>query len=192
VAQEQDQRRQKRLDALKSLQDLLGLPQIPRRIDCVDISNFQGKANVASCVVFENGAPLKDAYRHYKIKTLLGQNDFESMKEIMVRRYSKDQINWPNLLIVDGGKGQLNSVLSVLRELGCQFPVVGLAKARTMRNFKSSEVEASEERFFLPGQKNPVKIKTRSALALVTRIRDEAHRFAITFHRKIRDDSTFE
>jgi excinuclease ABC subunit C len=158
----------------------------------VDVSNFQGAANVASCVVFENGVPNKEAYRHYKIQSVLGQDDFQSMKEIMIRRYAKGVENWPNLLVLDGGKGQLSSAVAVLKEIGCTFPVVALAKARTQSNFRSEDVKSSEERIFFPGQKNPTKIKNKAALQLLTRIRDEAHRFAITFHRKVRDDSFYE
>jgi excinuclease ABC subunit C len=192
LSQEEERRRTRSRDALLGLQHVLELENMPVRIDCVDVSNFQGTANVASCVVFENGRPHKESYRHYKIKTVQGQNDFASMKEVMVRRYGKGRENWPDLLIIDGGKGQLSSVMIIMKELGCNFPVVGLAKARTKRNFRSEDVESSEERFFIPGQSNPKKIKNRAALSLVTRIRDEAHRFAITFHRKIRDDKSFE
>ncbi|MBP7843913.1 MAG: excinuclease ABC subunit UvrC [Proteobacteria bacterium] len=192
LSEEEDKRRSRYRDALLALQKLIEMPILPTRIDCVDVSNFQGAANVASCVVFENGVPNKEAYRHYKIQSVLGQDDFQSMKEIMIRRYAKGVENWPNLLVLDGGKGQLSSAVAVLKEIGCTFPVVALAKARTQSNFRSEDVESSEERIFFPGQKNPTKIKNKAALQLLTRIRDEAHRFAITFHRKVRDDSFYE
>lgn len=170
-------------EGLVAIAKLLELKGPPRRMECVDISNFQGEENVASAVVFMHGKPDKSEYRHYKISGFDGQNDFASMRELMARRYGKSDSPVPDLLVVDGGKGQLSSVMLVLNELGCKFPVVGLAKARTKRDFKSGEVEATEERLFLPGQKNELRIKNPQALRVLTQIRDEAHRFAIEFHR---------
>lgn len=161
-------------------------------MECVDISNFQGQANVASCVVFENGKPKKSDYRHYKIKSVVGQNDFASMKEVILRRYTKQDVQLPDLLVVDGGKGQLSSVVEVFEELELNFPVIALAKARTESDFKDAKVKVSQERIFLPGQKNPKIIKNPEVLKLMTHIRDEAHRFAINFHRKKRSDEMFE
>lgn len=177
-------------EGLVAIQKLLDLPNAPRWMDCVDISNFQGEANVASAVVFVSGKPAKEHYRHYKIQGFTGQNDFASMKEVMFRRYGKEEgCPKPDLLVIDGGRGQLSSVVEILKELGCTFPVVALAKARTEADFKSEEVESSEERLFVPGQKNFKKIRNARALQILTHLRDEAHRFAITFHRKKRSEA---
>lgn len=175
--------RRRAQDGLEAIARLLSLPEAPMRLECVDISNMQGEANVASCVVFKHGKPDKSEYRHYKIAGFSGQNDFASMKEVMSRRYGKPDSPVPDLLVVDGGKGQLASAVEILKSLGCTFPIAGLAKARTQRNFKSSEVESSEERLFLPGQKNAIPIKHAQAFRILTHLRDEAHRFAIEFHR---------
>ena len=126
-------------------------------------------------------------YRNYIIKGIEGQDDFGSLREVVRRRYGKQDGPRPDLLIVDGGKAQLESVLLAMKEVGVDFPVVGLAKARTERSFKSQKVESSEERIFLPGVKLPKAVKSLEILRLVTEIRDEAHRFAIGFHRKRRD-----
>lgn len=176
-------------DALDGIARLLSLPERPERMECIDVSNFQGEANVASCVVFIGGKPDKSHYRHYKIQGFSGQNDFASMKEVMARRFGKPDSPRPDLLVIDGGRGQLSSVQQILNELGCDFPVVGLAKARTERDFTSEEVKSSEERIFVPGQKNPLKIRNAEALKVLTQLRDEAHRFAIEFHRKKRSEA---
>lgn len=181
-----DERRMAGLEAVAKLLDLSGPPH---RIECVDVSNFQGEANVASAVVFVGGRPATSEYRHYSIQGFSGQNDFASMKELMWRRFGKNDPNMqkPDLLVIDGGRGQLASVMTVLKELGAKFPVVALAKARTESDFRSSELSSSEERIFVPGQKNPLKIRSAEALRILTHIRDEAHRFAISFHRLRRD-----
>lgn len=176
-------------DALDGIARLLSLSERPERMECIDVSNFQGEANVASCVVFIGGKPDKSHYRHYKIQGFSGQNDFASMKEVMARRFGKPDSPRPDLLVIDGGRGQLSSVQQILNELGCDFPVVGLAKARTERDFTNEEVNASEERIFVPGQKNPLKIRNAEALKVLTQLRDEAHRFAIEFHRKKRSEA---
>ncbi len=177
------QLRSRRTQELTELKDFLGLSDLPRHMECIDISNFQGSANVASAVVFKDGRPQKSEYRHYSVRGFEGQNDFESFKEIISRRYGKPDSPKPDLLVVDGGKGQLSSVMMVLKELGRDFPVIGLAKARTQSDFRSDRVRVSEERVFFPGQKNEAKIKAPGALKLLTHIRDEAHRFAIEFNR---------
>jgi len=182
--EEQRSLRLKQQDSLLKLQKLIALPKLPRWMECIDISNFQGAANVASCVVFVNGKPSKENYRHYKIKSFDGQNDFASMKELVSRRYGKPDSRMPDLLVVDGGKGQLASVLQIAEALELDFPIISLAKARTESNFSSEEIESSEERIFLPNQKNHKKIRDAGVLKLLTHIRDEAHRFAIEFHRK--------
>jgi len=190
AAEWRTEKRRSREDGLDAIAKMLELAGPPRRIECVDISNFQGAANVASAVVFVDGRPEKAQYRHYKIQGFSGQNDFASMREVMSRRYAKPDSPVPDLLVVDGGKGQLASATEILKGLGCTFPVVGLAKARTKRNFASSDVETSEERIFVPNQKNPIRIKNIEAFRILTQIRDEAHRFAIEFHRKKRDEAS--
>lgn len=180
--------------ALEEIQERLKLPGPPLRIECFDISTFQGAETVASQVVFEDGVPNKDQYRRYKIRTVQGTNDFESMREVLTRRFAHQELELPDLIVIDGGKGQLGIATEVLREIGQEkVPVVGLAKARTDSDFKSSEVRGSEERFFLPGRQNPVVFKTSSeAFRILVSIRDEAHRFAITYHRKLREASSLE
>ncbi len=170
-------------DVLLKVATFLKLDAPPKTMECIDISNFQGEANVASCVVFVNGKPDKNLYRHYKIQGFDGQNDFKSLQELVTRRYLKPDSPRPDLLVVDGGRAQLSSVMEILDSAGLKFPVVSLAKARTESNFQSEEVVASEERIFFPGQKLSKKIKEPDVLKLLTHLRDEAHRFAIEFHR---------
>ncbi|MEK6773954.1 MAG: excinuclease ABC subunit UvrC [Bdellovibrionota bacterium] len=179
-----------KLRGLDEIQKKLNLSQRPLRIECFDISTFQGTETVASQVVFENGHPSKDNYRRYKIKTVEGTNDFASMEEVLRRRFAHAEWDYPDLIVIDGGKGQLSVVVKVLESLGkTEIPVCGLAKARTESDFQAQEVSASEERFFLPGRQNPVTFKSNSeALHILTGLRDEAHRFAITYHRKIRGE----
>ncbi|NCN41806.1 excinuclease ABC subunit UvrC [bacterium] len=182
--QEKKEQRMKSADTLGKLKKFLALPRLPRHMECIDISNFQGSANVASCVVFKDGKPFKDEYRKYNIKTVDGQDDFKSMQELVSRRYLKPGAKMPDLLVVDGGRGQLSSVCKILDEFELGFPVISLAKARTQSDFKSEEVGSTEERIFLPGQKNHKKIRDQGVWKLLTHIRDEAHRFAISFNRK--------
>lgn len=180
--------------ALEEIKERLKLPTLPVRIECFDISTFQGAETVASQVVFEDGVPNKDQYRRYKIKTVQGTNDFESMREVLTRRFKHTELDAPDLVVIDGGKGQLGIATEVFKEIGQpDIPVVGLAKARTSSDFESSEVRGSEERFFLPGRQNPVIFKTSSeAFRILVSIRDEAHRFAITYHRKLRESTSLE
>lgn len=179
---------------LQEIQEKLSLPQLPVRIECFDISNFQGDESVASQVVFEDGVPSKDHYRRYKIKTVVGSNDFASMKEVLSRRFAHTEYEDPQLIVVDGGKGQLSAAVKILEEIGKRdVPIVGLAKARVQGEFSDQEVLSSEERFFLPGRQNPVVFKSNSeAFYILTGIRDEAHRFAITYHRKLREATSLE
>lgn len=180
---------------LEEIKDRLSLPEIPVRIECFDISNFQGAETVASQVVFEEGTPNKDQYRRYKIRTVVGENnDFESMREVLTRRFKHNELDDPQLIVIDGGKGQLGIAMEVLKAVGrSEIPVVGLAKARTKGTFSDSEVFATEERFYLPGRSNPVVFKSGSeAFQILVGIRDEAHRFAITYHRKLREATSLE
>jgi excinuclease ABC subunit C len=172
---------------LMKLQEELGLINLPRRIEAFDISTIQGAESVASMVSFENNFPDKRQYKKFKIRTVAGQDDFASMAEVIERRYAKakDAGTLPDLILIDGGKGQLNAALDVLRELGVEGPdVIGLAKARS----GEEGTEREFERVFLPGVDEPIILDPTSATThLVARVRDEAHRFAITYHRKLRD-----
>ena len=167
-------------EALLQLESALALQAAPRRIECFDISTIHGSYTVASMVVFTTGVADKSQYRRFKIKTPLDEaNDVVSMAEVISRRYSKERMaderfgSKPDLLILDGGKPQLNAVTKQLGEMGVDIPVVGLAK--------------SDEELFVTWDENPVVLPSGSAsLYLVKRIRDEAHRFAITFHRELR------
>lgn len=182
-------------DLVDKLQSRLKLSNTPTRIECYDISNFQGKQIVGSMVVFDEGEPDKASYRHFKIRTTDKQDDFASMYEVLTRRFKRTlEGDWPkpDLVVIDGGKGQLGQAVAVLTDLGIHdVDVVSLAKARVERDMMASEVVKSPERVFLPGRKNPVVLRQNSAeLFLLTRIRDEAHRFAVTFHRKQRRRAT--
>jgi excinuclease ABC subunit C len=163
---------------LEGLQGELGINNLPRRIECFDISNIQGSDNVASMVVFENGRPKKSGYRLFKTRTVEGEaNDFASMKEVVGRRYSRlltEKAAFPDLIIIDGGKGQLSAACEALAELNVTGQeIIGLAK--------------KQEEIYFPGKSQPVLLSRRSeALFLLQRARDEAHRFAVTFHRKRR------
>ena len=164
-------------NSLKALQRDLRLPAPPRKIECFDISNIQGSDMVASLVVFADGKPKKSEYRKFKIKTVEGPNDFASMQEVVERRYAKllqEKIKLPDLIMVDGGKGQLSNAIEVLNKLEINnVPVIGLAKRL--------------EEVFMPIQNEPIQLpRTSSGLRLMQQIRDEAHRFAITFHRSVR------
>ena len=179
---------------LEEIQVKLQLPQFPARIECYDISTFQGAETVASQVVFEDGVPSKENYRRYKIKTVEGIDDFASMTEVLSRRFTHKEYEDPQLIVIDGGKGQLNVATKILEQIGrSDIPVVGLAKARTQGEFDNPDVFSTEERFFLPGRANPVIFKTNTeAFHILVGIRDEAHRFAITYHRKLREATSIE
>jgi excinuclease ABC subunit C len=187
-------RNQERDEGLKEIQIKLNLPDLPRRIECFDISTFQGQETVASQVVFEDGLPAKEHYRRYKIKSVKGIDDFAAMTEVLSRRFRHTEYEEPSLLVVDGGKGQLAIAVKVLSDLGLShIPVVGLAKARTQSDFQNAEIKVTEERFYLPGRSNPVVFKPSSlAYQILVGARDEAHRFAITYHRKLREATSLE
>jgi excinuclease ABC subunit C len=176
------------IKALEEVQEKLDLARLPHRIECYDISNIQGEDAVASRVVFMDGAPDKNLYRRYKIRTVEGSNDFAMMREVLDRRFSKGEEAMPDLVVVDGGKGQLSQAVAILDELSVQgVAVVGLAKARTERDFRKTEVESSDERIFIPGRKNPVALRPhQDAYKLLVHVRDEAHRFAVSYHRHLR------
>ena len=175
------------MERLKRLQHRLGLYYFPKRIECFDNSNISGTTAVAGMVVFENATPAKSYYRKYKIKSEQGPDDYGHMQEVLERRFknSDDDENLPNLLMVDGGKGQLNIAMDVIRNLGLEnaFDVVAIAK-------KNTENEETEDKIFKPNRANPINFgKDMDLLLFLQRIRDEAHRFAITFHRQKRGKS---
>ncbi len=165
--------------ATAELKRLLRLERAPRRIEGFDISNTMGQESVASFVVWEEGQAKKSDYRKFRIKTVSGANDFASMKEAVAQRYGKSEdLALPDLVLIDGGLGQLAAAMEGLKEAGqTGLAIIGLAKAKGDK----------EERIFLPGRKNPILLKPSSpATHLLQRVRDEAHRFAITYHRKLR------
>ena len=191
---DQDKAREKMLG---DLQAQLRLKQYPYRIECFDISTIHGAHAVGSQVTFINGEPDKAHYRHYRIRTIDpsgGGDDFGMMLEVLKRRFArgKEEASLPDLIVVDGGRGQLSMALAAMTEVGVSgVDVVGLAKMRVQAAPRRAEIERSEERIFLPGQSNPVILKRNSnALFLLQRVRDEAHRFAITHHRKLRSRQT--
>ncbi len=181
---------EQREKALEDLRAGLRLRTAPKRIECFDISNIQGNLAVGSLVVFDEGEPDKSRYRRFRIKTVDGADDFAMMYEVLTRRYRRAVADndLPDLLMVDGGKGQLGVAVQVFKELAIdQVYLIGLAKMRTERDPFSEEVARSAERIFVPGRKNPIILKQNSsALFLLQRVRDEAHRFAISYHRRLR------
>ncbi|MGZ6141977.1 MAG: excinuclease ABC subunit UvrC [Myxococcales bacterium] len=246
-----------KLEALERLQSRLKLPRLPRRIECFDISTLQGQLTVGSQVVFTDGEPDKSGYRLFKVRGDAAGDDFASMFQVLTRRLKRgiEEASLPDLLVVDGGKGQLNVARAALRELGLELrdvPLAGLAKSRVLEDeerfaarqgfkvgdawqekglplqgaprpplgpiisqgsdiapeaapvsrlgrsrkkgrFVKGDIERSPERVFLPGQKNPIVLRQNtSELHLLARLRDEAHRFAITFHRKLRRERNFK
>jgi excinuclease ABC subunit C len=182
---------------LKELQSKLRLRNYPQRIECFDISMLHGAHAVGSMVTFVNGEPDKSRYRHYRIRSIdasSGGDDFGMMLEVLKRRFARgrEEEDLPDLVVVDGGKGQLAMALAAMADVGVKgVEAVGLAKMRVQSAPRSAEIERSEERVFLPGQSNPVILKRNSnALFLLQRVRDEAHRFAITHHKKLRTRQT--
>jgi excinuclease ABC subunit C len=175
---------------LSRLQQKLGLKNFPRRMECFDISHFQGSAIVASQVAVTDGETDKSRYRKYKIKTLEKQDDFASMYEVISRRLKRGQEDGdlPDLLVIDGGKGQLASAHAAMKDVGVEgVDVVGLAKSRDLEVFdRDAESARSPERIFVLGRKDPIVLPQNSAeMFMLTRLRDEAHRFAITFQKQV-------
>ena len=160
--------------AVEALARVLDLPRLPERMECFDISHTQGIETVASMVVFEHGRPAKQEYRRFKLKTVQGKpDDFKSMAEIMGRRYGERDWPAPDLIVIDGGKGQLHAALPIIREAGCEAPVISLAKRI--------------EDVFVEGRSDSIILSHHTPeLQLLQAIRDEAHRFAITYHRSLR------
>jgi excinuclease ABC subunit C len=179
-----EERNKDKIKLLEQLQKDLQLPEIPMQIECFDNSNFQGSFPVSAMVSFHNGEPNKKEYRHFNIKTVEGINDFASMKETVFRRYKRllaEERPFPQLVIIDGGKGQLNAAVEALEDLDVKgrTVMIGLAK--------------NEEEIFFPGDTESVKLPYNSdSLKLIRRIRDEVHRFGISFHRQKRSKGTFK
>jgi excinuclease ABC subunit C len=185
-------KKQRRVEALEELREALNLESLPLRIECFDISNIQGQEIVGSMVVFEDGLPKKSHYRKFTVRGLDGQDDFAAMREVISRRFSRlgadpASAEWnesfaatPNLVVIDGGKGQLSAALAAMQELDLpRVAVIALAKRI--------------EEVFVPGQSGPILLDEHSpGLQLLQRVRDEAHRFAVTFHRQRRDASARE
>ena len=168
-------------DALYELQEVLELENVPRTILCFDISHTQGSEVVASGVFFENGEPSKGEYKRFRIRGAWGNDDFASMHEVVTRWFNRrvqEQKPLPDLVVIDGGKGQLGSALKAMEEIGLpQQPVISLAKR--------------EEEVYVPGRSDPIRMPKRSpALRLLQRVRDEAHRFAVGYNRKLRTKRT--
>jgi excinuclease ABC subunit C len=170
--------------ACKRLQDILGLKKYPKRMECYDISNISGVDKVGSMVVFTDGVKDSEQYRRFKIKTVEGADDFASLKEVLTRRIlrmqeQEERFSAPDLIIIDGGKGQLSAVHEVFKELGVSdIELISLAKKQ-------------EEIFTLNADEPVVLAKNDYCLRLLQRIRDEAHRFAITYHRSLRQKRSF-
>ena len=170
--------------AVVELGKLLGMANAPERIECYDVSNISGTDSVASMVVFIDGIPAKKEYRKFKIKTVVGADDFKSLKEVLSRRFkhfidNDDKFSRPDLIVIDGGLGQLNSVKAVADEMGVDVPIISLAK--------------QEEEVFTTHSKESIRLSAdNNARRLLQRVRDEAHRFAIMYHRKTRDKNFFK
>jgi excinuclease ABC subunit C len=178
------------MDILNRLQQKINIQRFPNRIECFDNSNISGTNPVAGMVVFEKGNPLKSEYKKFNIKTVKHQDDYAYMEEVLKRRYGKaeDSAPYPDLLLIDGGKGQLNIGVKILKELQLneKFSIAGIAKKDAMKGEK-------DDKIFVPGRTNPINFGREGDLLLfLQRIRDEAHRFALSYHRKKRSDTAFQ
>jgi excinuclease ABC subunit C len=167
---------------LEQLERALGLPRRPERIECIDISTTMGARSVGSLVSFLNGRPDKSNYRRFRIKEVEGMDDFKMVAEVVRRRYGRlkrEGAAYPDLVMIDGGKGQLAAAQDELRKLETSIPLISLAKR--------------EEEVFVPGKRSAIILpKDSLGLKLLQRVRDEAHRFAISYHRLLRDKKVFE
>jgi len=183
---------EQKTDAIKILQEKLSLAQLPRRIECYDISNISGKHAVGSMVVFQDGEPDKSGYRRFRIKTVSESDDYAMMYEVLSRRFAHSE-NLPDLVVVDGGKGQLNVALSVLKDLKIKMDVIGLAKEERTIVSSSGVIRKkdrkSEDRVYLPRRKDAIYLSAwPSALRMLQQARDEAHRFALSYHHQLKQN----
>ena len=188
-------KKEARSKVLDEIRQRFYLPQLPQRIECFDISNIQGAHAVGSMAVLLDGEAAPKEYRRYKIKTVEGADDYASLTEVLRRRLSRGQSegDLPQMILIDGGKGQLGVLAQVIDELGLgkDIGIAGIAKSRIIANVRGKVVEKSEERFFIPGRKNPISLRSGSSvLYMLERLRDETHRFAITYHRKLRSKAS--
>ncbi|HNT89098.1 MAG TPA: helix-hairpin-helix domain-containing protein, partial [Candidatus Hydrogenedentes bacterium] len=176
-------------DALDQVRGAFHLPRPPERIECFDISTSQGDTTVGSMVAFDGGVPNKQRYRRFSIRSVAGQDDFAAMREVLMRRYQRavEERDLPDLVLIDGGKGQLGVAHAVLKDLGIEdVPLVAIAKARSLEGG-----DHSPERFFVPGRANPIiPPQSGPVVRLLARVRDEAHRFAVNYHRGRRRKAT--
>lgn len=189
---------------LENLQKKIKLRHLPQRLECYDISNFQGKESIASMVTFIDGRPEKKFYRSFRIKHVQGANDFASIYEVICRRLKNAKAQksyseaWklPDLIVIDGGKGQLNAAMQALKDekKNEELDLISLAKSRVLSSEKRSEEQMrSQERVFLPGRMNPIILKENTPeLRILTHARDEAHRFGIQAHRRLRQKKSLE
>jgi excinuclease ABC subunit C len=189
--------RESRERILAEIQQRFALAELPRRIECFDISNVQGAHSVGSMAVLIDGEAAPAEYRHYQIKSVTGADDYASLTEVLRRRLTRGmQENClPQLIVIDGGRGQLSVLELVLEQLGLhdRIGMAGMAKSRVKSNVRGKAVEKTVERFFLPGRLNPVILRSGSpVLYMLERLRDETHRFAITYHRKLRSKATLK
>jgi len=176
-------------ELLEEVRDSFSLKKLPMRMECFDISNIQGTNATGSMVTFVNGEAHKDKYRHFRIKGVEGSDDFAMMYEVLSRRLGRglDEEDLPDLIIVDGGRGQLGVAMKALEDSGLTGEIDLLALAKEKVFHAKGGKERRDERVYAPGRKNPLKLKDRSGiLFLFQRIRDEAHRFAISYHKKLR------
>jgi excinuclease ABC subunit C len=166
------------------MKEELKLRELPVHIECFDNSNFQGTNAVSACVVFKNTKPSKKDYRHFNVKTVIGANDFDTMKEIVYRRYHRmivEQQPLPNLIVIDGGKGQLSAAMESIYNLKLEHQVQVISIAKRL------------EEIYHPNDSYPLHISRKSeTLKVIQQIRNEAHRFGITFHRNKRDKNTLK
>jgi excinuclease ABC subunit C len=184
---------EQKTDAMKILQEKLSLAKLPRRIECYDISNVSGKHAVGSMVVFQDGEPDKSGYRRYRIKTVSESDDYAMMYEVLSRRFAHSD-NFPDLVVVDGGKGQLNVALSVLKDLKIKLDVIGLAKEERTIISGSGVIKKkdrkSEDRIYLPRRKDAIYLSAwPAALRMLQQARDEAHRFALSYHHQLKQNN---
>lgn len=178
-----------------SLRQTLGLRQVPRRVECVDISNFQGSDTVGAIVAFFDGVADKSGYRRYLLSQNDAPNDFASIYEVVTRRLKRGQTdgNLPDLLVIDGGAGQLSMALQARDQMGVGIEVVALAKMRTESEVEAQELRRKPERLYIPGQDEPLLLDEGAPVTrFLSRIRDEVHRFVITFHRERRAKRVFK